>query len=58
MYIRRSPPPAPCETLANIRAVYETLRPAERKELMQLVLRRVEVNERQIVLEIYGGACA
>jgi hypothetical protein len=24
---------------------------------MQLVLRRVEVNERQIVLEIYGGAC-
>ena len=44
--------------LANIGAVYETLRPAERKELMQLVLRRVEVNERQIVLEIYGGACA
>ncbi len=46
------------EALTNIGAVYETLRPAERKELMQLVLRRVEVNERQIVLEIYGGACA
>ncbi len=46
------------DALANIGSVYETLRPAERKELMQLVLRRVEVNERQIVLEIYGGACA
>ena len=46
------------EALANMGAVYETLRPAERKELMQLVLRHVEVNERQIVLEIYGGACA
>jgi site-specific DNA recombinase len=46
------------EALANIGAVYGQLRPAERKELMQLVLRRVEVNERQIVLEIYGGACA
>lgn len=45
------------KALANIGAVYAALRPAERKELMQLVLQRVEVNERQIVLEIYGGAC-
>jgi hypothetical protein len=46
------------DALANIGAVYEQLKSTERKELMQLVLRRVDVNERQIVLEIYGGACA
>jgi hypothetical protein len=38
--------------LADMHAVYEQLKPFERKELMRLVL------ERQIVLEIHGGVCA
>jgi hypothetical protein len=44
--------------LADMHAVYEQLKPFERKQLMRLVLNRVEVNERQIVLEIHGGVCA
>ena len=35
--------------------VYEHLRPHERKELFKLLLRSVEVGERQIELEIYAG---
>ncbi len=44
--------------LENIDALYGALKPFERKELMRLVLRRAEVNERQIVLEIHAGACS
>ena len=39
--------------LAEFRDVYTCLTPFERKELMRLVLRRAEVSERQIVLELY-----
>ena len=35
--------------------VYDCLRPHERKELFKLLLRSVEVGERQMVLEIYAG---
>ena len=45
-----------CEALRHVDEVYECLRPHERKELFKLLLRRVEVGERQITLEIYAGA--
>jgi site-specific DNA recombinase len=40
--------------LASIDEVYGRLKPFEQRELMGLVLKRAEVNERQIVLEIYA----
>ena len=43
------------EALRHVDEVYDCLRPHERKELFQLLLRRVEVGDRQIVLEIYAG---
>ena len=43
------------EALRRVDEVYECLRPHERKELFKLLLRSVEVGERQIVLEIYAG---
>ena len=39
--------------LAQFSEAYTCLTPFERKELMRLVLRRAEVSERQIVLELY-----
>ncbi len=45
-----------CEALRHVDEVYECLRPHERKELFKLLLRRVEVGDRQITLEIYAGA--
>ena len=44
-----------CDALRRLDEVYEQLRPHERKELFRLLLRSVEVGERQIVLEIYAG---
>ena len=38
--------------------VYEHLKPHERKELLRLLLRSVEVGERQIVLESYASYAA
>lgn len=43
--------------LAQMDEVYETLKPHERRELMRLVLQRVEINAKEIVLEIRGDAC-
>ncbi len=42
------------EALANAHRVYEHLRPHERKELMRLLLKSVEVGDRRMVLELYG----
>jgi hypothetical protein len=41
-------------TLGQIKGVFETLKPYEQRELMQLVLKRAEVNEREITLDIYA----
>lgn len=40
--------------LSEFGQVYDCLTPFERKELIRLVLRRAEVGDRQIVLELYG----
>lgn len=40
-------------SLARFKDVYAQLTPFERRELMRLLLRRAEVSDRQIVLEIY-----
>ena len=40
--------------LANINDVYSQLKPFERRELIGLILKSAEVNEREIVLEIYA----
>jgi site-specific DNA recombinase len=40
-------------TLGQIKGLFETLKPYEQRELMQLVLQRAEVNEREISLDIY-----
>ena len=41
--------------LAEFREVYGCLKPFEQKELIHLVLRRAEVSDREIVLEINGN---
>ncbi|MGE0227527.1 MAG: recombinase family protein, partial [Dehalococcoidia bacterium] len=41
--------------LARVDEVYAQLRPHEQKELFRLLLKRVEVGQRQIVLEIYAA---
>ena len=40
--------------LCQFGEVFACLTPFERKELIRLVLRRAEVGDRQIVLELYG----
>jgi hypothetical protein len=40
--------------LQQFRDVYDCLRPAQRRELFHLVLRRAAVSDRQFVLEING----
>ena len=40
--------------LSEFGEVYACLTPFERKELVRLVLRRAEVGDRQVVLELYG----
>jgi protein subunit release factor A len=42
--------------LRDVDAVNADLKPHEQKELVRLLLRRVEVGDREIVLEIYAGA--
>src|SRR5918996_801005 len=41
-------------TLGQIKGLFEALKPYEQRELMQLVLQRAEVNEREITLEVYA----
>ncbi len=41
------------DALSNFTEVYGCLTPLERKELIRLVLRRAEINERELVLEVY-----
>ena len=43
------------EALDKAGKLYEQLKPYERKELLRLVLRPIELSEREIVLEIYGS---
>ena len=40
--------------LDEIRATLAALKPYEQRELMQLVLQRAEINEREITLEVYA----
>ena len=44
--------------LRQFRAIYDCLKPIEQKELMHLVLRRAEVWDNEIVLEINGNVPA
>jgi hypothetical protein len=41
--------------LAKVSEIYQELKPFEQKELMQLVVRRAEVSDKQITLELYGA---
>ena len=40
--------------LGQVRGLFRELKPYEQRELMQLVLQRAEVNEREITLEVYA----
>ncbi len=40
--------------LTNISEIYEQLKPFERRELIGLILKSAEVNEKEIILEIYA----
>ena len=40
--------------LGQVRDLYGALKPYEQRELMQLVLQRAEVSEREITLEVYA----
>jgi hypothetical protein len=44
------------EALGHITEIYAQLKPLEQKELFRLVLKRAEVSERKMVLELYGDA--
>ena len=44
------------EALGRVHEVYGTLRPFEQRELMGLLLKKAEVNEREIILEVYALA--
>jgi len=44
------------EALSRITEIYAQLKPLEQKELFRLVLKRAEVSERKMVLELYGDA--
>jgi hypothetical protein len=44
--------------LTNANQIYEQLKPHERKELMKLLIRSIEVGDEQMVLEIYGTPLA
>ena len=45
------------EALAKVRQIYAHLKPFEQRELMRLVVHRVEVRTHEIVLEVNGNAC-
>ena len=40
--------------LSDFSAVYGSLRPYERKELVRLIVHRLEITGREIALEVYG----
>ena len=40
--------------LSDFSAVYECLKPFERKELVKLIVHRLEITDREIALEVYG----
>lgn len=40
--------------LGQVKELFGALKPYEQRELMQLVLRRAEINEREITLEVYA----
>ena len=40
--------------LGQVKELFGALKPYEQRELMQLVLQRAEVNEREITLEVYA----
>lgn len=42
--------------LANFKRVFMHLQPHEQQELVRLVLKQAEVGDRELVLELYGGA--
>ena len=44
--------------LLNFGKVFPSLRPFEQRELVRLLLRRAELGDRQLVLELYGKASA
>ena len=41
-------------TLSDFSAVYQHLKPYERKELVKLIVHRLEITDREIALEVYG----
>src|SRR5439155_19858673 len=44
------------EALSHITEIYAELKPLEQKELFRLLVKRAEVSERRIRLELYGDA--
>jgi hypothetical protein len=44
--------------LGRVKELFGALKPYEQRELMQLVLQRAEVNEREITLEVYALTAA
>ncbi len=42
--------------LAQVDVIYEHLKPFEQKELVRLLVRRVELHDEEIVLELFAGA--
>lgn len=42
--------------LANFNRVFEHLQPHEQRELVRLVLKQAQVGDRELILELYGGA--
>ncbi|GEM_PF-2525513 len=43
--------------LQNMQSIYAELQPYERRELVRLVIHKVELHARELVLEIDGGVC-
>jgi hypothetical protein len=41
-------------SLGQVKELFGELKPYEQRELMQLILRKAEVNEREITLEVYA----
>ncbi len=46
------------EALAQLHQVYAHLKPFEQRELLRLVVHRVEVRDTELVLEVKGNACS
>jgi hypothetical protein len=52
--VATAPAATACEALRRVDEVYDHLKLHERKELFKLLLRSIEVGDRQITLEIYA----